>query len=225
MKAGAISTLQKKILSMIVNHLRRRVVIVDNTVTANIYRYILESSNKYNVVSVYASFEEALSYFKKDKPDVLITEVELDGMSGVEGLREMQQLFPSVEVVVCSNVCALDVITDCFLYGAVGYLLKDESHSRLVSLLDDLMAGGSPISPTAARTLIESYRRNLHSPLTFRETEIVRLLSKGNTYTEIASTLSISPETSKSHIRNIYKKLGVNSKSLALKRVREERMI
>jgi DNA-binding CsgD family transcriptional regulator len=95
----------------------------------------------------------------------------------------------------------------------------------VLNYLDELIEGGSPLSPIAARFLVESYRRNPSSPLSFRETEIIRLVAKGNTYTQIASSLSISKETSKTHLKNIYKKLGVNSKSHAIKRVVEDRLI
>jgi DNA-binding NarL/FixJ family response regulator len=95
----------------------------------------------------------------------------------------------------------------------------------IVQYLDQLVKGGAPLSPIAARQLIESFRKNPVSPLSFRETEVVRLLVKGNTYTQIASSLQISKETSKTHMKNIYKKLGVNSKSLALQRVMEDRLI
>lgn len=206
-------------------YLRKRVIVIDEVKFSSLLCQILELSKRYKVVSSFTTMEEALPELKKVKPDILITEVELNGMSGIEGLREIQRYYPSIEVLICTSLYSADTLIEAFASGALGYVIKDESYHNIVDHLDELCAGGSPLSPNAARLLIESYRKNPSSPLSFRETEIVKLLAKGNTYSQIATTLSISKETSKTHLRNIYKKLGVNSKSLALKRVLEERLI
>lgn len=208
-----------------INYLRKRVVIIDDIEFSNLLRLILDSSKQYNVVSVFSSMEDAIPALKKLKPDILITELELNGMPGMEGLRQIQQAHPSVEVVICTNIFSPDILMESFSNGALGYVLKDECYNNIVNYLSQLGKGGAPLSPTAARQLIESFRKNPASPLSFRETEIVRLLAKGNTYSQIASSLQISKETSKTHMRNIYRKLGVNSKTLALQRVMEDRLI
>jgi DNA-binding NarL/FixJ family response regulator len=206
-------------------YMRRRVVIVDEAEFSNLLKLILDASKRYNVVSIFSSMEEAIPELKKLKPDILITDLELNGMTGLEGLRQIQNIYPSVEVVVCTNIFSADSLIESFSNGALGYILKDECYNQVVQYLDQLVKGGAPLSPTASRQLIESFRKNPTSPLSFRETEIVRLLAKGNTYTQIASSLQISKETSKTHMRNIYKKLGVNSKALALQRVMEDHLI
>ena len=208
-----------------INYLRKRIVIVDDVDFTNLLKLILDSSKQYNVVSTFESMEDAIPAFKKLKPDILITELELNGMPGMEGLKQIQQIYPSVEIVICSNIFSPDILMESFSNGALGYILKDECYNQIVQYLDQLVKGGAPLSPTAARQLIESFRRNPTSPLSFRETEIVRLLAKGNTYSQIATSLQISKETSKTHMRNIYKKLGVNSKALALQRVMQDRLI
>lgn len=205
--------------------MRKRVVIVNDAEFATLLKVILDSSKRYNVVSIFSSMEDAIPELKKVKPDILITDLELNGMTGLEGLRQIQHVYPSVEVIICTNVSSPDTLMESFSNGALGYILKDECYNQIVQYLDQLVKGGAPISPTAARLLIESYRKNPASPLSFRETEIVQLLAKGNTYSQIASSLQISKETSKTHMRNIYKKLGVNSKALALRRVAEDRLI
>jgi len=207
------------------NYLRKRVVIVDNAEFANLLRVILDSSKRYNVVSILSSMEDAIPELKKVKPDILITDLELNGMTGLEGLRQIQRVYPSVTVIICTNIFSLETLIESFSSGALGYILKDECYNQIVQYLDQLAKGGAPLSPTAARQLIESYRKNPVSPLSFRETEIVRLLAKGNTYSDIASALQIAKGTSKTHLRNIYKKLGVSSKVLALRRVMEDRLI
>lgn len=207
------------------SYMRKRVVIVDESEFTNLLKFILDSSKQYNVVSVFRGMEDALLAFKKLKPDILITDLELNGMSGLEGLRQVQQLYPSIEVIICTNILSPDILVESFSNGALGYILKDECYNQLIPSLDQLVKGGSPLSPVAARQLIESFRRNPASPLSFRETEVVRLLAKGSTYSQIASSLQISKETSKTHLKNIYKKLGVTSKTLALQRVMEDRLI
>jgi len=206
-------------------YMRKRVVIVDESEFANLLKLILDSSKRYNIVSIFSSMEDAIPALKKTKPDILITDLELEGMPGLEGLRQIHDVYPSVEVIVCTNIFSPDTLMASFSNGALGYILKDECYNHIVQYLDQLVKGGAPLSPTAARQLIESFRKNPSSPLSFRETEIVRLLAKGNTYSQIASSLQISNETSKTHMRNIYKKLGVNSKALALQRVMEDRLI
>ena len=206
-------------------YMRKRVVIVDEVEFAGVLKFILDSSKRYNVVSVFSCMEDAIPELKKVKPDILITDLELNGMPGLEGLRQIQKVYPSVEVVICTNIFSPGTLIESFTNGALGYILKDECYNQIVQYLDQLAKGGAPLSSTAARQLIESFRKNPASPLSFRETEIVQLLAKGNTYSQIASSLQISKETSKTHMRNIYKKLGVNSKALVLQRVMEERLI
>lgn len=216
---------KSKMVNRMESYMRKRVVIVDEPEFANLLKFILDSSKQYNVVSVFSCMEDAIPELKKLKPDVLLMELELNGMPGLEGLRQIQSVYPSIEVVICTNIFNPDIVLKAFSNGALGYILKDESYNLIVQYLDQLVRGGAPLSPTAARQLIESFRKNPVSPLSFRETEVVRLLVKGNTYSQIASSLHISKETSKTHLRNIYKKLGVNSKSLALQRVMEDRLI
>lgn len=210
---------------MINSQLKKRVVIVDETEFAQVCKFLLESTSLCKVVSVYPSMEETIQNLKNDKPDLVITEIELRDMNGVEGISQLRKLYPSVDIIICTNLCNLEIVLEAFAVGAGGYLIKDESLDRLNTYVQDIVRGGGSISPTVARTLIGSYKRNPASPLSFRETEVVRLLAKGNTYSQIASSLKISNETSKTHIKNIYKKLSVSSKSLALKRVMEERFI
>lgn len=204
---------------------RMKVMLIDKPEFSNIMCYLLEASLKYSVRGQHTSMESAMPQIKKIRPAIIITEIDLEGMNGIEGVREIRRIYPSVQIMICSNLLNVDLVTQAFIAGSIGYLVKEECQGRFVEFLDEAVRGGSPISPSAARLLVESYQRNPISPLTFRETDIVELISHAHTYTEMADILKISKETVKSHLRNIYKKLGVNSKSQALKLVRDEKLI
>ena len=105
-------------------YMRRRVVIVDEPEFGNILKFILDSSKRYNVVSVFTSMEDAIPELKKVKPDILITDLELNGMPGLEGVRQIQQVYPSVEVIICTNIFSPATLTESFSKGALGYVLN-----------------------------------------------------------------------------------------------------
>jgi len=208
-----------------ISSVRKRVVLIDSPEYTNIFSFLIETSKKYRIIQRYASVEEAIANLKHDKPDIVISEFELPGMNGVDGIVEIHKFNSSIEVIICTSIADFDTILKAFTNGASGYLLKEECHHRFIDFIDELEAGGSPISPKPARMLIQSMRRNPTSPLSFRETEVLRLLSKGNTYSEMATILGVSKETTKTHLRNIYKKLNVRSRSSVIKVALEERLI
>ena len=106
-----------------------------------------------------------------------------------------------------------------------GYITKNSSHNELLNALDQVSSGGAPLSGSIAKMVVKSFQKNLQSPLTSRETEVLELLSKGKSYSIIADELFITKETAKSHIKNIYAKLHVNSKSQAIDKALREKLI
>jgi DNA-binding NarL/FixJ family response regulator len=109
--------------------------------------------------------------------------------------------------------------------GATGYITKSSNYLELLSALEEISRGGAPMSSKIARMVIDNFHINPNSPLTKRETEILQLISEGKTYTQISEQLFISKETAKTHIKNIYSKLQVNSKSEALARAAQDKLI
>jgi DNA-binding NarL/FixJ family response regulator len=208
-----------------VSNFRKRVILIDTPERTSIFKFLIESSKKYKVIETYTMVEVAIANLKYDKPDIIISEIELEGLNGLDGILEIHKFNQGIEVIICTDINNHYAILQAFSNGAIGYLLKDECHSRFIDLIDELDSGGSPITPKPARMLIQSMKRNPSSPLTFRETEILKLLSKGNTYSEMAVILGISKETTKTHLRNIYRKLDVKSRSSVIKLALEERLI
>lgn len=208
-----------------VSNFRKRVILIDTPDHTSIFKFLIESSKKYKVIETYTTVEAAIANLKYDKPDIIISEIELEGLNGLDGIIEIHKFNQGIEVIMCTHINNRDAILQAFSNGASGYLWKDECHSRFVDLIDELDMGGSPITPKPARMLVQSMRRNPSSPLSFRETEILKLLSKGNTYSEMAVILGISKETTKTHLRNIYRKLDVKSRSSVIKVAMEERLI
>ena len=117
------------------------------------------------------------------------------------------------------------LVFEALCAGASGYLTKDTDHIRLLNAIDEVLSGGAPMSSKIASLVVKSFQRNLNSPLSDRETDVLTLLAKGKTYHSIADELFISVETVKTHIRNIYQKLHVTNKTEALKKAAKDKLI
>lgn len=212
--------------TMNVYNIKRRVVIAGTEKFATGIAFIVDFSKRFKVVNAYQDAELMMKKLKDDKPDVVLTEIDLSGIDGISATRKIREEYPNVEVVIISEMASNELILEAFSSGACGFISKNEEFpSQLTKFLDILDAGGSPVSADVARKIVESYWRNPSSPLTYRETSVLKLISEGNNYVEIGKLLNISPDTSKSHIRNIYKKLNVNSRSQAVQRGISEKLI
>jgi DNA-binding NarL/FixJ family response regulator len=208
------------------SQIKKRVVFIDDSQVTSVLKYILESTGRFKIVGVFSSYEELLPSLKRNLPDILISEIDIPGaIGGLEGIRQVLAINSGIKVLVCSEVVSMEVVTEAFAIGANGYVLKNESFNKFQSYVDELANGGSPLSPSISKLIIESYRKSSHSPLSARETEVIKLLAKGMTHREIAVALQISYETSKVHIKNIYRKLHVEKKSQAIELVVAERYI
>jgi DNA-binding NarL/FixJ family response regulator len=201
------------------------VIIEGNDEISRGYTLIISSVEKYQVVGIYQNCETALVHLKYDKPDIILMDLELPGMSGIEGIGKIKARYAHIEIVVVTLYDAPQLVYDALCAGASGYLVKDANYIELLAALDQLVAGGAPMSSKIARMVVESFQRNPHSPLSRRETEVLGLLSRGHSYASIGQQLFISKETAKTHLKNIYQKLEVNSKADALSLAMEERYI
>jgi DNA-binding NarL/FixJ family response regulator len=196
---------------------KSRIVIVDGDKTfLDVSSVVVERSGSMVVVGTYETFENALKKLKTDDPDIIVIGlVDTDGQS-MEALAKFK-LDSSASLVVYSAIESEYAVFKALEIGISGYLLKDStSYLELVEGLSRVSGGGVAFSESVARMIVDSFYKNTNSPLSKRETQVLSLISKGNTYAEIAETLFISKETAKTHIRNIYKTLNVTSKSEAL---------
>lgn len=194
--------------------IKRRVVIIEHEAKLrDLLASLVDASTSYTTVNVYRECEEAIKNIKDDFPDIIAMNIEFPGMKGAEAITKIKKVLPQTNILIVAELLDDAKVFNALSAGADGYLLKSECVYNFISNLDDLATNGSPLSPAVARMIIESLQISRVSPLTSRETEVLRLITQGNSYVLIAKQLNISKETSKTHIRNIYKKLKVNSKS------------
>ena len=174
---------------------------------------------------VYHNAEEAITFLQRNPVDVVLIDIGLPGMTGIEAIVQLKELIPDTEFCMFTVFEDADRIFDSIKAGAKGYILKNDDPDTIVSSLRDLSKGGSPMNPIIARKVLDSFARiksndkhttNDDLPLTPREKEILDLLSKGLLYKEIAQQLGITIGTVKQHIHKIYDKLQVNNKTEAI---------
>lgn len=133
--------------------------------------------------------------------------------------------FPHIDILLISEYEDHETIFAGLKAGASGYMLRTENYMELLKAMEEVVDGGAPLSRKVARLVIQELHTNLNSVISKRERQVMQMISAGMTYSEISEALNISKETSRTHIRNIYSKLKVNSKSQAISRAKEERLI
>ncbi len=203
----------------------RVTLIEDDQTIRESYAYLIGSMEGYVVVSTYASYEEAAKKLPQDSPDIILLDVELPGINGIEALLKIKKALPQTPVIMLTVYENENMIFDALTNGAAGYLTKDASPQRMVDAIQEVMDGGGAMSANVARLVIRSFHRNQNSPLTKRETEILEQISLGKSRKRIADEMYIDLETVKSHIKNIYLKLDVHSKADAIKTARDQKFI
>jgi DNA-binding NarL/FixJ family response regulator len=205
---------------------KKRVMIVeDDQEIRNSFSLIVNSSQRFMVVGAYGDCEEAISSLNKDKPEIVLMDIELPGMNGIKGTQIIKEKNPNAEVIMVTVYEDSELVFEALKAGASGYITKSANYMELLSALEEIVRGGAPMSSRIARMVIDNYHINPNSPLTKRETTILQLISEGKTYTQISEELFISKETAKTHIKNIYSKLQVNSKSEAIAKANVEKLI
>jgi DNA-binding NarL/FixJ family response regulator len=208
------------------SYFRSRIVIVeDNDAVREGFSLIINSVSSYYVVNGYDNAEDAIKHLKKDKPDIMLMDLELPGMNGIEAINIIKKSSPHIQLVVNTIYENSDLVFQALCGGASGYITKNTSHTELLDALDEVTNGGAPMSSKIAKMVVASFQKNPNSPLSPRETEVLELLSKGKSYSMIAQDLFVTKETAKSHIKNIYSKLQVHSKSEAIAKATKEKLI
>jgi DNA-binding NarL/FixJ family response regulator len=192
---------------------------------------LIDSSPGFRCVAACESAEEALIQLPKALPDVALMDIQLPGMSGIECIRILKTRMPKLQIMMLTVFEDHDRIFQSLAAGASGYLVKKTPPQRILEAIQDLHAGGSPMSNQIARRVVDAFRQPAPKPqssapvareaqhLSAREWEILQHLAQGFLYKEIADSLKISIETVRTHIRNIYEKLHVHSRTEALLKV------
>ena len=169
----------------------------------------------------YADGEAALKDIPRRPPDVVLMDINLPGMNGVECVRQLKSSLPAVQFLMLTVYEDSDSLFNSLKAGASGYLLKRTASSRLLEAIHDVHAGGSPMSPQLARRVVQYFSRPSEgdspvSRLTPGEKEFLDQLAKGYAYKEIADRMSISIDTVRSYVRTVYEKLHVHSRTEAV---------
>jgi DNA-binding NarL/FixJ family response regulator len=205
---------------------KKRVMIVeDDQEIRNSFTLIVNSSQKFMVVNAYGTAEEAIANLNRDKPEIVLMDIELPGVNGIHGTKVIKDKSPHTDIIMVSVYEDSELVFEALKAGASGYITKSANYMELLTALEEIVKGGAPMSSRIARMVIDNFHVNPNSPLTKRETEILQLISEGKTYTQISEELFISKETAKTHIKNIYSKLQVNSKSEAIAKANLEKLI
>jgi DNA-binding NarL/FixJ family response regulator len=186
---------------------------------------LIDGTKGFACIRTYSNCEAALEGIPDDAPDVVLMDLGLPGMSGIEGIRKIKENLPGLDIVVLTIHVDMKLVFEALCAGACGYLLKDTTPEKLLEALKETVAGGAPMSTKIARMVVGSFRTTPHATLTERETEVLAQLCQGKSYKMIADALFISEETVRRHIKNIYKKLQVGSKSEAVVKAIKEKLV
>ena len=201
------------------------VIIEDNEEVLQAYREMLATHSRIELLCTFTNCEDAIKDLDSCVPDVVLMDLKLPGMSGIEGTRLIKQKYPQVNVTMVTVHSESEKVFDALCAGASGYITKDTDISNLVKAIQEIHQGGSPMSSQIARMVVSSFQRNHETPLTNRETEVLEKLATGKTTTVIANELHLSKETVRTHVKNIYIKLQSNSKAEAIETARKNRLI
>ncbi|HEY1107636.1 MAG TPA: response regulator transcription factor [Opitutaceae bacterium] len=181
---------------------------------------LLNGSEGFRCLGAYATGEKGLAGILADKPDVVLMDINLPGMSGIECVAKLKARLPALHVLMLTTYEEGDLIFNSLRAGAGGYLLKDSTPEELLQALADVRSGGAPMSMPIARKVVQHFHRTQRSTsdidqLSPREYEILSLLAKGYRYKEIAARLDIAIGTLRTHQSRIYEKLHVQSRTEA----------
>lgn len=206
----------------------RIAIIEDDRLLLDNLKLLLGGEPGITVSGAFGSAEEALPLLKKSAPDIILIDLGLPGMSGVELIKRVKREIPDVEIMAHTMFEDKEHVFSAIKAGASGYILKGCPPRELIEAVFAISQGGAPMSQKVARKVILEFRDSGSSDpniLSRREIDIVKSIEEGLSYKEIADRLSISPHTVHSHIRNIYKKLGAKDRHAALVKAREKGII
>jgi DNA-binding NarL/FixJ family response regulator len=204
--------------------------IEDHAVIRDGLAAMIDATQGFCCVGRYESVEAALDGIARHTPDVVLTDLGLPGRSGIEGIRVLKQRYPRVLFVVLTVYDDDERIFEALCAGACGYLLKKTPAARLIESVREVVAGGSPMSPEVARRVIDLFQKLRPSKaadctLTPHEIRLLKMIVEGHSYKSAAVALGVTVHTISFHMRNIYDKLQVHSKSEAVAKALKQRLV
>jgi DNA-binding NarL/FixJ family response regulator len=191
---------------------------------------LIGGTSGFRCTGAFRTMEDALAGIDATAPDVILTDIGLPGMNGIEGTRILNERFPAVPILVLSVYGDDENVFDAICAGASGYLLKSTPPALLLSSIREVVDGGAPMSPEVARRVVTLFR-DFRPPerasyhLTPQETELLKLMVDGHHYKTAAHEMGISTNTVSFHLKHIYQKLQVHSKTEAVAKALRERLV
>lgn len=206
-------------------HFSMDIIIIEDTITIRtMLKDLLDGKNNNRVIAALESAEEALEFLQRQDADLVILDLCLPGISYDLAVIAIKKACPDLDILVFTVSEDDETVFAALKAGATGYILKSAKPSQIIAALEELQSGGSPMSPAIARMVIREFQTQraetaldeVLSPLSKREMQILELLYQGDNFAQIGESLFISPHTVHAHIKNIYSKLHVNSRSQAI---------
>jgi DNA-binding NarL/FixJ family response regulator len=201
------------------------VIIEDDETIRNGFTYLINASSNYKVINSYSNVESALSHLAGDNPEVILLDIELPGIKGIDAIPKIKQIVPKTHILMLTVYDNEENVFKALTKGAAGYLVKSDSTEKIMDAIQEVVNGGAPMSMNIAKIVIKSFHKNQNSPLTKRETEILEQIANGKSRSKIAKQMFIDLETVKSHIKHIYVKLNVHSREDAIKEAKNNKYI
>ena len=184
---------------------------------------IINMTHEFKVLQTFANAEDALERLLQLEPDIVIMDIHLPGISGIECMRRVHEKNKRIQFMMFTIYENSDTVFEALAAGATGYILKNSSPQKIIESLNELCQGGSPMNAEIAKKLVKRFQKQSSSldeyNLTPKEQKIVELMAKGYLYKEIAGELNNTVNTIKQHIRHIYEKLHVQNKAEAINKI------
>ncbi|MBI4474507.1 MAG: response regulator transcription factor [Acidobacteria bacterium] len=205
-------------------------IVEDDRLTREGLAVLINGTPGYRCASTYRSVEDALASMGATRPDVILLDIDLPGISGSKGVRILREKFPWLQVLMLTVYAEEDKIFESMCNGACGYLLKKTPPARILAAIREVHEGGAPMSPEIARKVVMLFQKTarperIEEDLTPHEVRLLRLLSEGHSYQAVADRLHISINTVRNYIRTIYDKLHAHSKAEAVSKALKSRII
>lgn len=201
-------------------------IVEDNVTTLSYLEALLSGSGGIKVLGTYKSGTEALERLPENMPEVLLCDLNLPDMSGIDVIRTINERFDNTDILVLTMHDEKDYIIPAIKAGAGGYILKGTGPAEIIEAIGDIRKGGAPMSPKIARYVLNEFKSigtNRAEPLlSEREKEVLEGFAKGLSEKKLAAELSLSQHTVHAHIKNIYKKLRVNSRTEAIMKAKSK---
>ncbi len=204
------------------------IIYEDNNDLRGSIRQLLSEVERFAVIGDFENGAGIKQQVKELEPDVVLMDIDMPVVSGIDAVRSIRQLNPKIHIIMLTVFDDNTHVLDSICAGASGYLLKKYIPEKLISAIDEVLAGGAPMSPSIARMVIASMQQGNKADkyqLSKREKEILHLLAKGNSFKMMASELFISIDTVRSHIKKMYEKLQVHSQTEAVFKAYNEKLI